>query len=113
MMKASKGVAVSGRKSYVYLIRCIISKSAYYKIGIAYNLLPRLSSLQCGNPIRLDLMCAVLVDDARALERDLHQQYIESNEMREWFFLSNIDSHAIIEAMHNQGGVLYATPSNL
>lgn len=92
-------------KSYVYLIRC----HDHYKLGIAYRLNPRLSVLQCGNPYKLDLVAAVLSEDARGLERELHQQYADNNTLREWFELTDNDIKDITNMMQKLGGTIYAT----
>ena len=90
--------------SYVYLIQC----EKYHKIGIAYRLDQRLRGLQTGNPFKLDLKASVLVDDARALETQLHQNYSLNRTQGEWFELTDNDVQGIIKMMLDQGGVVHA-----
>jgi hypothetical protein len=72
------------RGHLVYFIR----SSIFLKIGIAKNLKQRLSSLQTGNPEKLEVEAVAWCGDekdARALESDLHINLKDYHERGEWF----------------------------
>lgn len=73
--------------NYIYFIRC----GAYCKIGVADNISRRLSQLQTGNPIKLDVITVYQLDDAEYVEKLLHGDYNGNRELGEWFLLSDID----------------------
>ena len=77
---------------YLYLIKC----NEYYKIGIAFDLDQRLSSLQGGNPYELEVVCAFKIKDARESEKLLHELFKDKRQLGEWFKLDYKDVEVII-----------------
>lgn len=70
---------LSGR---LYFIQCATGP---IKIGHTSNTDNRLSNLQMGNPNLLTLLAWVMVDDAPAVEKMLHERYREHWIRGEWF----------------------------
>lgn len=73
--------------SHVYLFR---AGADHYKVGVANNVRKRLKAIQTGNPVRVQLVTAKLVDNAYAVELDLHLMLSEmrSDGGTEWFRLT-------------------------
>lgn len=81
---------------YVYFIR---DGLGHIKIGIAKNVKRRMRALQTNNPMRLEYYFGLKVesiDDARIIERELHEVFKDDRLCGEWFnekpvlaFLSN------------------------
>ena len=72
---------------YVYLLR---AGENHYKVGIALNVTKRIGSVQTGNPLPVELVCARLVADAETAERSIHESLHERklNGGSEWFELT-------------------------
>lgn len=83
-------VAQGGMKHYVYAIRETghASDDAPVKIGVATSPWKRLYALQSGNPRELVLilyMGPFNAEEARAIERELHENFKLYREAGEWF----------------------------
>jgi hypothetical protein len=86
------------KKSGIY----ILYSCGYYKIGITTNIDKRILELQTGNPFLIQLVFFKIVNDASALESELHKKYKNKNVSGEWFYLDNNDIQYIITAVkHN------------
>lgn len=69
----------------------ILYSCGYYKIGITTNIDKRISDLQTGNPFLIQLVFFKIINDASALESELHKKYKNKNVLGEWFWLNNED----------------------
>lgn len=69
---------------YVYILR---AGESHYKVGVATSVKKRLSGLQTSNPVKVDIVSAKLLDDAYAVEGQLHARLKEWNVSGEWFSL--------------------------
>lgn len=77
---------------YVYIVRC----NEFYKVGIAHEIKARLSSLQIGNPYKVELMYAFRCNYPRQIEQAIHEM-LEDNHIRgEWF---ELDTDALMDLM--------------
>lgn len=83
LVEREREVAAGARSAYVYVIR--MSGTRYHKIGITDHPSYRMGSLQAGNPLRLDLVAAVWVEDAITCERELHALMRPYRTQGEWF----------------------------
>ena len=61
------------------------------KIGISKDIHKRLNQLQTGSPYELKLMGWIEADDAKQLEKALHNKYRGRKAHGEWFQLSSCD----------------------
>jgi hypothetical protein len=82
----------------IYFIRG--RKTGLIKIGVAFNPIQRLETLQTGSPDVLDLI-AVIENPAIGLEAQLHTQFTSARRHGEWFectpdLLAWLTSHAIV-----------------
>ena len=68
---------------YVYLFKC----ENYYKIGIAQDVMDRLSNLQIGNPFEISMVKHVRVFHPYVLEEELHCRQERYRTSGEWFKL--------------------------
>lgn len=98
-------VQASWNRDYVYFIGMAPHHSngsalQLCKIGRAHNLNARMAQLQTGNPYKLHLISSCLVDDAVAVELDLHQQYAVNRIQGEWFELTEGDILDVSRIMH-------------
>lgn len=66
--------------SVVYFIR----RGAFLKIGIASNVSKRLSSLQTGQPDKMELLGTI--PGGRDVEQKLHARFVSLHHRGEWFF---------------------------
>lgn len=73
--------------AYVYLIKDTATGAV--KIGISGDVGKRLASLQTASPNKLILLHVISVEDARALELDLHAVYASKRRSGEWFDLGD------------------------
>lgn len=75
-----------GIMKFVYIFK---AGEKNYKIGIAKDVRRRLTSLQTSNHERIRLVCCRLVDDAEAVEMELHDQFAQYRTQggTEWFQL--------------------------
>jgi DNA segregation ATPase FtsK/SpoIIIE-like protein len=73
---------------YVYLLR---AGDKHYKVGVASSVKKRVASLQTANPNRVEIVTTRLVDDAYALESELHTylQVLRTTGGQEWFTLDH------------------------
>jgi hypothetical protein len=75
-------------KNYIYIIKVDESKTrSFIKIGYTNNLKKRLSSIQIGNPRKIELINLLVVkkEEAREVEKTLHRS-IETHWLNgEWF----------------------------
>jgi len=78
-----------GNSMYVYFIRQGAGNGkGPIKIGMASNLERRLNTLQTGNPVELNFIACIPCDsreEARELERKLHDFFRGSKIRGEWF----------------------------
>lgn len=81
--RAERRKKISEKGDHIYIVKC----KQFYKIGIASNFEARLNSLQCGNPYELEIVMAVRKNNAKKLERELHNGLSIFNHKREWFLL--------------------------
>jgi len=79
---------VSAKKlSKLYLI----AAGPYVKIGVSSNIPDRLTILQVGSPVELELLFSVEVREAYALERYFHGEFSSQSVRGEWFTLTSED----------------------
>lgn len=83
----------------LYVIR--MSGSSFYKIGVARNIRERLSSLQSGCPIKLEIVKTFFTTDASIKERKLHSVFDLKRTHGEWFELDESDLQ-VVESMMNR-----------
>ena len=76
----------------IYLIRC----GDYLKIGIANNLYERLSQLQIGNPLPLQLCCYFETSNPEKDEKSLHRLFQHRHVRGEWFRLDENEFHIAV-----------------
>lgn len=74
---------VYGPAMEVYFIQGRLSKLV--KIGYGRDAQERLRALRLQSPDELDLLCVILVDDAQALEAELHKVMEPHRHHGEWF----------------------------
>jgi DNA segregation ATPase FtsK/SpoIIIE-like protein len=76
---------------YVYMLR---AGTNHYKIGVATNVLKRLSSIQTGNSNLVEVVTAKPVQNAFEVERQIHQRLdkLHTNGGKEWFELKAEDA---------------------
>jgi len=74
---------------FVYLIQ--MTDTTFYKIGYSRNVFTRLSNLQTGSPLKLQIIERVFSLNAIELEGYLHNYYSKYNFRGEWFELSKED----------------------
>lgn len=82
--------------SFVYLLKC----GNFYKIGVGGNLRKRISSIQTGNPYKVELIHAwdfIEEEVAYEIEAELHKKYIKNRKQGEWFTLTNKEVKDFIE----------------
>lgn len=75
----------------VYLVQ--MGDTQYYKIGFTSNITNRLRTIQSGNPMRLSLINSIRcidADEARKIEKEVHELLKDYKEYGEWFFSSTI-----------------------
>ena len=74
-------------RGHIYLIR--MEGTTFYKIGMSFDPLIRLRTLQTGNPHPLTLLITQAVVDMRSAELSLHRlfaaQRVPNRDIREWF----------------------------
>jgi len=63
-----------------------IKQAEFVKIGCTNNIFKRLSSLQVGSPLKLDILG--LISGGKNEEKALHEKYREYNSNGEWFYLT-------------------------
>ena len=79
---------------YVYLLT---DNNGHYKIGVTKdNVDKRISSLQTGNPGKLELIHKYKSEFYRKIERILHRKFIMQRTQGEWFTLEKNDIHEFI-----------------
>jgi hypothetical protein len=82
----SEGVVISRaekRAGFVYFIRVLGTE--YVKVGYSRDVLTRLSALQTGSPIVMQVELLSYSQDARSLEHSLHKRLRSRHVLREWF----------------------------
>lgn len=72
---------------YVYVFRC---GEDHYKVGIATFVSRRIAGLQTSNPLKVEVVATRLVENARAVERKMHDYLVDSRSDggTEWFKLT-------------------------
>ena len=68
---------------YIYLLSEETDK--YLKIGIATNVIKRLSSIQTGNPYNISILYNVCVLNMRNAEKAFHKKFKHLKYKNEWF----------------------------
>lgn len=71
-----------------------ITDGRYTKIGIATNLIKRLSSLQTSNPRKLKPLCAIICENKQEMQKYemmLHKIFDAKRRNGEWFLISEND----------------------
>ncbi len=91
-------ITVGRISTHVYLINQ--NDSEMHKIGITNNVRNRFSSIKTANPNPLTLVFSGKVNDARALERELHSYFKEKKINREWFNLNQADIDYVIRKIN-------------
>ncbi len=71
----------------LYIVHC----SGYFKIGIARNVVTRISGMQTGNPFPIDLVFETPCLLAAQRERFWHNEFRHVHHSGEWFRLSDAD----------------------
>lgn len=84
------------KKGYVYLV--MGKDNDIVKIGIASNLIKRLSSLNTGSPEELRIFDFIKCDNPRKIESELHQRYSNNRIKGEWF---NIENEKILTMLNS------------
>lgn len=72
---------------YIYMLR---AGESQYKVGIASNVLNRLKTIQTSNPNKVEVVTTVLVEDATAVEQEIHSELRDArlDGGKEWFELT-------------------------
>lgn len=84
----------------IYIIK---SQNDLYKIGIAEDVSQRISQLQCGNPINLEVIYIYETLNAKRLETNIHNFLKLKNIKREWFYLSGSELENLINRIESNG----------
>lgn len=74
--------------THVYFVRNG-KKNGAIKIGLARDVAKRISELQIGNPVELNLIASIPVKnrkEAEKLEKMLHKKFSNQNIRGEWFY---------------------------
>lgn len=72
---------------FVYLIKCV----NYYKIGISKNPNTRRNTIQTHNPLDVKVCATLKADNAREIEQELHNLFLDKRSRGEWFELKHDD----------------------
>ncbi len=67
---------------YIYFLQC---ETGEIKIGIAYNVKKRISSIQLATPHKLTLLKKVKITDF-IMEKKLHEMFKKHHKQGEWFY---------------------------
>lgn len=96
--------ALAGLGPLVY----VLEGNGLYKIGKSRRADKRLGALQCGQPFKTQLVCAIPNDDIHQLEKQLHARFAHKRVNGEWFDLSPDDIEQLkamaVEARQKCGG---------
>ena len=97
---------------YVYLLR---TAGNHYKVGVATSVEKRVNNIQTSNPNPIEVVSTVIVDDAYALEGELHKklQSLRSKGGTEWFGLTPEEAIEIAILMHQAPEVDVSTRVSL
>ncbi|TSC85782.1 MAG: DNA segregation ATPase FtsK/SpoIIIE, S-DNA-T family [Microgenomates group bacterium Gr01-1014_7] len=92
-----------GETKYLYIFK---GRKGFYKIGISDNVHSRLASIRTSNPDQVDIIIARKIQNAFALEQELHRKYSHkiSRTSGEWFMLSSEDIIDICIEVHKADG---------
>lgn len=71
--------------NYVYIMKTVIGKKEYYKIGVAKNPEKRLKAIQTGCPVEVVLEHYEMRDEAYKTETYLHMIFHKYKTHGEWF----------------------------
>jgi len=82
---------------YIYFLK----SGKYVKIGLSASIEKRITDLQTGNPVELELLCKYVVNSKYAESR-LHQKFREDHTLNEWFYLSENIKNYIEEILKNE-----------
>lgn len=80
------------RRRYIYVIGA--DQSDLVKVGVAVDPAGRLSTLQCGSPVRLRLLATL--PGSGVQERELHRQFARYRKAGEWFDFYGQDAVRIV-----------------
>jgi len=73
-------------KQKIYLLKCDINDSTFYKIGRTKNTVSeRIDSLKTGNPGKIECIFEHETDNALLLEKSLHNYFSHLRLEGEWF----------------------------
>lgn len=82
----------------------VVRSNGYYKIGITENFKDRLGQLQTSSPLKIEPVELYEFEDARLVERVLHQRFASQRTSGEWFSLSEGDLMDIVSVCLGLGG---------
>lgn len=73
-------------KQKIYLLKCVIDESIYYKIGrTKKSAMNRIDSLKTGNPGKIECIFEHETNNALLLEKSLHNYFSHLRLEGEWF----------------------------
>ena len=85
--------------SYLYVIE--YDREHPIKIGVASDPKRRLNNLQFACPVRLRFRYLWKVENAKAVEKELHTLFISKRKYGEWFMLEDDDEKKLLALMEN------------
>lgn len=77
---------------FLYIAKC----QTYYKIGIANDVRARLSTLQVGNPVKIEIVAHYRIADSKNIEALIHGLLSSKNIRGEWFELSKTELDGLL-----------------
>lgn len=78
--------------AHVYILYCFSDPYIYTKVGVASDVRARVSTLQTGNPLEIELFEAIPVEskaEALRVEKKAHDLLAQFRVNREWFDCGN------------------------
>ncbi len=89
-----------GGSTFVYAVQC----GEFIKVGVAYNIPARLSSMQTGNPHQLEVIAALEFDAegaARFAEKAAHRFLAQHAHRGEWFKIEAPPVLELLQCLHD------------
>lgn len=90
-----KAFHVSKKSGFVYVIN--MDGTNFYKIGTSINVEKRIGSIKTNNPFDIIVIFKIHVNGCFAVEKSIHQTFIDKKHRGEWYKLSEVDIHYIKE----------------
>lgn len=99
----------NGNRQFVYVLKNPLNETV--KIGVAQNVERRISQLQTGAGVELELIYQSMVcSNAFSIERDVHAHFEQYRTFGEWF---KVPVNEVIDYLENQRYVLKSEYSKL